>query len=268
VAGVPLKTEKWDFSLDTKKAYEAAEIWDAVCRAASAELTGGAESQGLDWWRENGLRTRRFSRRDWYLYPTFVELGLRFELPYQERLLRVGKELERRLHEHDIHWWDVQLTEYQALPKWKDFPGLWETSLRAMGGQPEDYPYWLITSRSMQYAWGGNVGMQLIKEVADNIAGHKGVILNAQAAARIGVSEGDLIEIATPKARVRAHAVLRQGIRPDTLLLLGQFDHWETPFAKDFEMPSMNKLVPMSLALTDATGSGADVVRVSLRRLG
>jgi len=94
------------------------------------------------------------------------------------------------------------------------------------------------------------------------------VILNAQAAARIGVSEGDLIEIATPKARVRAHAVLRQGIRPDTLLLLGQFDHWETPFAKDFEMPSMNKLVPMSLALTDATGSGADVVRVSLRRLG
>ena len=268
VAGVPLKTEKWDFSLDTKKAYEAAEIWDAVCRAASAELTGGAESQGLDWWRENGLRTRRFSRRDWYLYPTFVELGLRFELPYQERLLRVGKELERRLHEHDIHWWDVQLTEYQALPKWKDFPGLWETSLRAMGGQPEDYPYWLITSRSMQYAWGGNVGMQLIKEVADNIAGHKGVILNAQAAARIGVSEGDLVEIATPKARVRAHAVLRQGIRPDTLLLLGQFDHWETPFAKDFEMPSMNKLVPMSLALTDATGSGADVVRVSLRRLG
>jgi len=237
-----------------------------VCRAASAELTAGAESQGLDWWREHGLRTKAFSRRDWYLYPTFVELGLRFELPYQERLLRVGKELERRLHEHDIHWWDTQLTEYQALPAWKDFPGLWETSLRSMGGQPDDYPYWLITSRSMQYAWGGNVGMQLIKEVADNIAGHKGVILNAQTAERLGLAEGDLVEIATPKASVRAHAVLRQGIRPDTLLLLGQFDHWETPFAKDFDMPSMNKLVPMSLALTDATGSGADVVRVSLRR--
>jgi len=108
--------------------------------------------------------------------------------------------------------------------------------------------------------------MQLIKEVADNIAGHKGVILNARTAERLGVAEGDLVEIATPKASVRAHAVLRQGIRPDTLLLLGQFDHWATPFARDFEMPSMNKLVPMSLALTDATGSGADVVRVALRR--
>ncbi|MGA7983884.1 MAG: molybdopterin-dependent oxidoreductase [Burkholderiales bacterium] len=266
VAGVALKSDKWDYSLETGKTHKAAEIWDAVCRAASAELTDGAESQGLDWWREHGLRTKPFSRLDWYLYPTFVEFGLRFELPYQERLLRVGKELGRRLHEHDMRWWDAQLTEYQALPAWKDFPGMWETSLRAMGGQPDDFPYWLLTARSMQYAWGGNVGMQLIKEVADNVAGHKGVILNARTAQRLDIAEGDLVEIATPKASVRAHAVLRQGIRPDTLLLLGQFDHWATPFAKDFEMPSMNKLVPMSLALTDATGSGADVVRVSLRR--
>jgi hypothetical protein len=28
----------------------------------------------------------------------------------------------------------------------------------------------------------------------------------------------------------------------------------------------MNPLVPMSLALTDATGSGADIVRVSIRK--
>jgi len=65
---------------------------------------------------------------------------------------------------------------------------------------------------------------------------------------------------------VRARAQLRQGIRPDTLLLIGQFGHWATPHAKDFEMPSMNSLVTMSLALTDATGSGADIVRVSVKR--
>jgi phenylacetyl-CoA:acceptor oxidoreductase len=65
---------------------------------------------------------------------------------------------------------------------------------------------------------------------------------------------------------VRARAVLRQGIRPDTLLLLGQFGHWATPVARDFQMPSMNTLVPMSLELTDATGSSADIVRVSVRK--
>ncbi len=62
--------------------------------------------------------------------------------------------------------------------------------------------------------------------------------------------------------------MLRQGIRPDTLLMLGQFDHWATPFARDLGVPSMNTLVPMSLDLTDATGSGADLVRVSLARAG
>ena len=66
---------------------------------------------------------------------------------------------------------------------------------------------------------------------------------------------------------MRARAVLRQGIRPDTLLLLGQFGHWATPHAKDFGMPSLNPLVPMSLELTDATGSGADLVRVSVKKI-
>ena len=49
--------------------------------------------------------------------------------------------------------------------------------------------------------------------------------------------------------------------------MIGQFDHWATPVARDFATPSMNGLVPMSLALTDATGSGADLVRVGVVRL-
>jgi phenylacetyl-CoA:acceptor oxidoreductase len=165
-----------------------------------------------------------------------------------------------------MKWWDKQLGEYQALPACKDFGTEWEGALVTMGATPGKYPFWLLTARSMQYAWGGNAGMQLIKEVADNVAGHRGVILNAGKAKELGLAEGDWVRIATPKAEVRARAVLRQGIRPDTLLLLGQFGHWATPFAKDFEMPSLNKLATMSLDLTDATGSGADIVRVSMSK--
>jgi phenylacetyl-CoA:acceptor oxidoreductase len=258
--GIALK----DFALETTRAYASEEIWDAACRAASRELTGGKESHGLAWWKGKGFATRPFPRTAWYLFPTLAAQGLRFEMPYQERLARVGRELEKRLHEHGMKWWDKQLAEYQALPAYKDFPGEWEAALSSMGGKAKDYPFWLLTARSMQYAWGGNAGMQLIKEVADNIAGHRGVILNAGKAKALGIADGDWVRIATPRAEVRARAVLRQGIRPDTLLLLGQFGHWATPFAKDFEMPSLNKLATMSLELTDATGSGADIVRVSL----
>jgi phenylacetyl-CoA:acceptor oxidoreductase len=136
------------------------------------------------------------------------------------------------------------------------------------GGQPQNYPFWLLTARSMQYAWGGNVGMQLIKEVANNIAGHRGVIMNTRAAHSLGIADGDAVEIATPNRSVRGLAVLRQGIRPDTLLLIGQFDHWATPVAKDFGVPSLNTLATMSMDLTDATGSGADIVRVKIAKAG
>jgi phenylacetyl-CoA:acceptor oxidoreductase len=263
-AGVPLKGAHWDYSLAPGETHAPEVIWDAVCRAASAELSDGKDIHDLDWWKENGLATKPFSRTKWYLFPTLAAKRLRFEMPYQERLQRIGAELGRRLHEHDMYWWDKQLTEYQALPVWKDFGALWTGAIVESGGKPQDYPFWLLTARSMQYAWGANVGMQLIKEVADNVKGHRGVIINSQAARKLGIGDGDTVEIATQQHRVRGRAVLRQGIRPDTLLLLGQFDHWATPYTKNFGVPSMNSLATMSLDLTDATGSGADIVRVRI----
>ena len=63
-------------------------------------------------------------------------------------------------------------------------------------------------------------------------------------------------------------AILAAGIRPDTLLMIGQFDHWATPYAKELQAPSLNTVAAMSLELTDATGSGSDIVRVSVQRTG
>jgi phenylacetyl-CoA:acceptor oxidoreductase len=242
-AGIPLSGEHFDYRLDDKRNdHSVEEIWDAVCKAASSEITKGETVKDLAWFKENGFLVEDFPRIGWYLYPTMVDMGLRFEMPYQERLFRIGKELENRLHEKGINWWDNQLHEYQFMPKWKDFPGIWEQSVVKAGKDLKEYRFWLLTSRSMQYSWGGNVGIQMIKEVADNIAGHRG--------------------------SVKGLAVLRQGIRPDTMLMVGQFQHWATPFAKDFDVPSMNSLTPMEMDLTDATGSSADIVRVSLRKVG
>ncbi|MBW7850880.1 MAG: molybdopterin-dependent oxidoreductase [Rhodospirillales bacterium] len=266
-AGIPLNGEGWDFRLDETAKHSVEDVWDAVCRAASAEITEGESTEGLDWYKEHGYRVAPFPRLEWYLFPRLVDSGLRFEMPYQERLWRIGVELGRRLHERDIHWWDNQLSEYQAMPKWKDFPGLWEKAVVKAGGKTEDFPFWLLTARSMQYAWGGNVGVQMIREVAENVAGHRGVIINAATAEKLGIEEGDLVEVGSTLRSVSGKAVLRHGIRPDTLLMIGQFGHWATPLAKNFDTPSMNSLTPMDLDLTDATGSGADVVRVFLRKV-
>ena len=104
-------------------------------------------------------------------------------------------------------------------------------------------------------------------EVADNLRGHKGVVINSQKARELGIEAGDLLEIHSYVGTTQGPAVLSQGIRSDTLLMMGQFDHWATPYAKDMKAPSMNSLIPMSMALTDSTGSAADLVRAGIRRV-
>lgn len=266
-AGVRLHGENYDFSLEEDKPYAADEIWDKVCRAASSELTGGEEDHGLDWYQEHGFKFKPFPETQWFLYSKMVEENLRYEMPYQERMLRIGQELGNRLHENGIKWWDTQLTEYQPLPPWKDFPGIWEKAAVNDGETLEDYPFWLVTARSMQYSWGLNAAIPLMNEVAGNVAGHSGIILNTKRAQELGIAEGDLVEIRSCIRATKGQAFLREGIRPDTALILGQFDHWVTPVAKDFDMPSLNTVAPMTMDLTDATGSGADLVRVSVTKL-
>jgi len=268
VAGVaPLKGAGYDYSLDPRCAPEPDRIWDAVCRAATFTLSDGREEHDLEWFKEHGFYAVPVSRLQWYLTPTLESMGLRYELPYQERLLRIGRELKSRLHESRMTWWDEQLSEYAALPEWHDFPGRWQKSLERAGARPEDFPFWLLTTKSMQYHAGGNASIALMHEVAQNVRGHAGVMINAKTAAGLGIAEGDRIEVRSHIGTTYGRASLVQGVRPDTVVIAGQFDHWATPFAKDLGIPSLNTVAPMSLELTDATGSGADIVRVAVRRL-
>jgi phenylacetyl-CoA:acceptor oxidoreductase len=179
----------------------------------------------------------------------------------------VGEELASRLHERGINWWDAQLDEYQALPGWRDFPAIWRGDATLPGRPPGGFPFWLLTSRSMQYSWGSNVSLPVLADVARHVKGHFGVMLNRGAARGLGIADGDLVEIESPTGRTQGRAILREGVRPDVAVVLQQFGHWATPFARDLGMPNLNQVASMDLALTDATGSGADLVPVAIRPL-
>jgi phenylacetyl-CoA:acceptor oxidoreductase len=265
--GSPLKGPNYDFSLPTDVAHDQDAIWDAICKSSTAALTDGKDVKDLAWMKEHGFFVVPFKRTDWYLTPALEEKGLRYELPYQERLMRVGEELRRRLHEKDIYWWDEQLTEYQALPEWHDVAGRWVKAVIAAGAKPEDYPFWGITTKTMIYSAGNNSGVPLMHEVGQNIRGHGSIIMNANAAAKLGIAQDDWIEVKSIVDATRGRAMLVQGCQPDTIVIPGQHEHWKTPFAKDLNFPSLNTVTQMSMELTDATGSGADVVRVSVRKV-
>jgi len=263
---VPLKTEAYDYSLDDDRSYTADEIWNCVAKAGSHDLTDGEEVRDIDWFKEHGYLLRDAPQLDWYLYPHIKKNGLRFELPYQERLKRHGTQLANRLHENGINWWDKQLAEYEALPSYSSFPEIWINHVREVGGNPDDFPFWALTARSMQFSWGSNVTIPMIHEVAENVAGHRGVVINRERAAALGIEDGDSVIVSSATGETRGEAELRHGIRPDTILMIGQFGHWVTPVAKEKNLPNLNNLTAMSVSLTDNTGSSADLVRVDVRK--
>jgi phenylacetyl-CoA:acceptor oxidoreductase len=267
--GVFLEGEGYNYNLDISKEHSQEEVWDAVCKAATHDLSGGEEIHDLAWFRENGFKTRPYSRLNWYLYPLIEDKGLRFELPYQERYFRMGKELTNRLHETGVNWWDRQLAEYTPLPQWHNLEKLWDELIEKNHDvKAADFPYWLLTGRSMQYAWGSNVGIQLMKEVADNVFGHDGVIMNAGKAKELGIENGEIIEITSPIASTRGIACIREGVRPDVVIMLAQFGHWKTPYAKEMKRPSLNKLVPMNQDYIDGGGASIDGTKVYITRVG
>ena len=257
---------KYDFSLPTDQVPTSEQVWDEVCKAASWDLSEGREVHDLAWFQEHGFMLKDFSEIDWYLHPAMKSQGLRYEFPYQERLTRHGRELSHRLGEIGIDWWEEQLAEYEFLPSYRPYADIWLNYAAEYGRDPGDYPFWAVTARSMQYAWGANAGIPIINEIANNIAGHKGVILNRTRARELGIGEGDKVVIESVTGITEGRAVLREGIRPDTALMIGQFDHWKTPFAKDLGLPSLNSVTDLSLKLTDSTGSGADLMRVQVYR--
>ena len=105
-----------------------------------------------------------------------------------------------------------------------------------------------------------------MNEVAENISGHKGVIMNRTTATEMGLAEGDPVVLESVSGITNGYAVLREGIRPDTIVMVGQFDHWKMPVAKELNLPSLNSLTSLSLKLTDSTGSGADIAKIKITR--
>lgn len=175
--------------------------------------------------------------------------------------MKKGIELGRRLHENDIDWWDRQLEEYQALPDPDDPSAVW----RNFYG--EDREYWVLTSKSMHYAFGSNVSLELSSEVAQHTEEFEGICLNPATAADLDVGEGESIVVQTDYGEVEGDAIVREGIRPDVVLIVGQFGRTVTPHAENLRIPNINEITTLdSLDLIDGTGSIAQLAKGSLKK--
>jgi anaerobic selenocysteine-containing dehydrogenase len=75
--------------------------------------------------------------------------------------------------------------------------------------------------------------------------------MNDKAAKAKGIKDGDEIWIESTTGKIKQKVKLCQGIRPDCLLISGQFGQWAMPVAKETKRASISTLLPISIAWTD-----------------
>ena len=271
--------ENTPYELELNKKYSAEEIYDRAARATSERFSGGKESYSLeDMKRIGGFfgpmpqddiypagKAPGMQIRPWFMYPLYKKKGMRFELPYQDRLKKIHEELRRRLHERNIFWWDEQCDEIEFLPPCEIVGDTWDKIIpEVYGKKAEDYPLWIISTKSGQQPWGLTMCLPEVHELSEEIIGHDAIQLNPQTAKNLGIKNGDEIWIESPYQRMKGKAMLRQGIRPDVVLSTGQYGQWITPIAKDLNVPNPNVIEPSILETLSVGGSVNDKIKVKV----
>jgi phenylacetyl-CoA:acceptor oxidoreductase len=223
------------FKLEKGKKYSWAEIVNRTCKS----YTSGAYD--LEWFKKNSMLARPVSVEEQYdIYFAMKSKKLRYLIPYMEVVKRAGDKMSRNLAEHDIEWWPTD--EYTALPTY--FPAIVDQA------SPE-YDFYVINCRVSSLSWGANVGLPWVNEISSQLKGVGDVLMNTKTAGKKGIAAGDNIWIENSAGKIKQKVRLVQGIRPDCLLISGQFGQWAMPIAKETGRATVSTLLPINTELKD-----------------
>lgn len=221
--------------LEPERKYTWMEITDRVCKSHTSD------SYDLEWFKKNGALVRAVDPEEQYdIHHEMKAQKLRYPIPYMEQVKKVGDNLAHNLASVGIDWWPTD--EYTALPTY--FPSkLDEVS-------PE-YDFYVTTCRAIMFSYGSNLCLPWINELAEHITGAEDILMNASTAEAHGIRDQDKIWVESPFGKVKRKVKLCEGIRPDTLLITGQFGQWAMPVAKDRGRVTLSSLLPVSYNWTD-----------------
>jgi phenylacetyl-CoA:acceptor oxidoreductase len=221
--------------LQPGKKYAWEEVVDKKCKF----YTSG--KYGLEWFKKNHILVRPVAIEEAYdIHFNMKAKKLRYPVPYMEVVKRSGDELNRNLAEKGIDWWPTD--EYTALPVY--FPPILEEA-------PKDHDFYVVNCRVASTSWGANVGLPWVNEISSQLKGVGDVLMNTATARKRGIKDGDEIWIESVTGKIKQTVRLCQGIRPDCLLISGQFGQWGMPVAKETKRASISTLLPISIAWTD-----------------
>jgi anaerobic selenocysteine-containing dehydrogenase len=137
-------------------------------------------------------------------------------------------------------------------------------------GDAAQYPFHFLPFSSQAFHDGSSAHLPWLQEMPDPISTamwSSWVEINPQAAARLGINDGDVVEIASAHGAVQAPAVLSPGIAPDVLAMpAGQGHDTFTRYASGRGANPVKVLAPSVEPETGALAWAA--TRVKVTRVG
>jgi anaerobic selenocysteine-containing dehydrogenase len=137
-------------------------------------------------------------------------------------------------------------------------------------GDVSQYPFHFLPYASVAFGDGSAAHLPWLQEMPDPLTSamwSSWIEINPQTAARLGIAEGDVVEIASAHGAVRAPAVMFPGIAPDVLAMpVGQGHETFTRYASKRGANPIAILAPATEPETGALAWAA--TRVKISRLG
>jgi anaerobic selenocysteine-containing dehydrogenase len=137
-------------------------------------------------------------------------------------------------------------------------------------GDASQYPFHFLPYPSSKYLDGSLAHLPWLQEMPDPLTSamwSSWVEINPATAQRLGIADGDVVEIASPHGKLQSAAVIAPGIAPDILAMpMGQGHRMFTRFASGRGENPVDLLAPTTESSTGSVAWAA--TRVSISRVG
>ncbi len=239
--------DPWKLELNQKY------VWTDIVDRWLKSLTNG--EKGIEWFKQHTAILPPISVPEQYsVHFKMTGEHLRYSIPYMEMVKTVGENLGANLAKVGVDYWPTK--EYVALPTYM-------TSI--LDTVPAEYDLFVTTCRLPQFSNASNVDCAISNEVIQQVPGQAEILMNTRTAGKKGIKEGDEVWVQSSVGKVKGKVNLSEGIRPDTILMAGQFGQFLTPVARDTGRASVNALTPISYEWTDqVTGTMQSTIKAKV----
>ncbi|HUZ45538.1 MAG TPA: molybdopterin-dependent oxidoreductase [Terriglobia bacterium] len=119
-------------------------------------------------------------------------------------------------------WWSAEITKSPARRGAKSSAAPAKVAEPQFDGSPQEYPFNFLPYASLQFGDGRHANLPWMQEMPDTISTAMWSVwleINPETADRLGIKQGDLLEVASQHGKLQAPALIAPGIAPDVVAM-------------------------------------------------